>query len=235
MSITERFSLMDFLAYFFPGIIGTLAIYVLLLLTPLSSSLTFSSIDVTVGILILSISHTIGVILSGFSSPIVNRLQKAAKFKNPRANIPFSGFENDILKAFNSIFDQHLNNKDEWNEKHYNLCRALVLEYMPSMAQIAQRQSSLGQLRRNLIAPILLWAAAGIGWGIRFLTNNEANTGVWLILLSLVLSFATIRATLTRTNRTELREVEAIFAGLIVGNKTNAFSKEKTQKHRMNS
>lgn len=229
MSITERFSLMDFLAYFFPGIMGTLAIYVLLLLTPLRSSLAISGIDVTLGIIILSISHTIGVVLSGFSSPIVNRLQKATKVKNPRADIPFSEFENDIVKAFNSKFGQHLNDKDEWNEKHYLLCRALVLEYMPSMAQIAQRQSSLGQLRRNLMSPILLWTAAGISWGIRFLANNEINEGVSLILLSLVLSFATTRATFTRTNRTELREVEAIFAGFIVGNRTNAFETKSTK------
>lgn len=228
MSITERFSLMDFLAYFFPGVAGTLGIFLLLMLTPLRQALVGSSIDsVTTGVIVLSVSYIIGVILSGFSTPIVNWLQKFTKVLNPRANIPFKEFEKDILQAFNTRFDQKLSDKNEWNEKHYLLCRALVLEYMPNLAQIAQRQSSLGQLRRNLIAPIILWAIVGISWGIQFLISNNFAEGFWIILLSLLISLVTFRVTFTRTNRTELREVEAIFAAFIVGYKTDAFNKSK--------
>ena len=45
MNITERFSIEDFLAYFFPGVLGTLGLFLLLLLSPLQELFTHINKD----------------------------------------------------------------------------------------------------------------------------------------------------------------------------------------------
>ena len=80
MDISNRFSLEDFLAYFFPGLTGTLGVYVALLLTPLRGWLLGLSADIVMGILLLFVGYIVGVFLSGFAEPITKFYQR---FKRP--------------------------------------------------------------------------------------------------------------------------------------------------------
>jgi hypothetical protein len=55
------------MAYLFPGTVGALGIYLLLLLTPLADTLIAIPKDLAAGVVFLGLSYIIGVILSGFS------------------------------------------------------------------------------------------------------------------------------------------------------------------------
>jgi len=67
MELSNRFSLVDFLAYLFPGILTTLGIYLLLLLTPLMHVMQGVSLDTGIGLLFLALSYIVGIITSGFA------------------------------------------------------------------------------------------------------------------------------------------------------------------------
>jgi hypothetical protein len=165
MDISSRLSLVDFLAYLFPGIVGALGIYLLLLLTPLASILSAIPKDLATGVVFLGVSYILGVILSGFSEMVL-REQEARRRGGAKDKIYLPGFERNVIDAFQAIFTIDHTNKQEWSTTHFYLCRALVTEYMPNAAQVIQRQSSLRQLRMNMTLPILIWLCVGVGWGI---------------------------------------------------------------------
>ena len=171
MDISNHFSLADFLAYLFPGIFGTMGIYSLLMLTPLSQSLINIPTDLTTGILFLGLSYILGVVLSGFTEIFTSQF----RYKT----IPLVGFEEEIEKAFKIIFD--VKKLDGWTRAHFYLCRSLVFEYMPNAFQTIQRQSGLRQLRMNMLPSTLIWILAGIGWGWRIINDGMRQWGIKLI------------------------------------------------------
>jgi hypothetical protein len=67
MDAFNRFSFEDFLAYLFPGAIGTLGLFLLLMPTPLRAILMRLSLDISMGILLLIWSYAFGLILAGLS------------------------------------------------------------------------------------------------------------------------------------------------------------------------
>src|SRR4030095_9461 len=156
MDISSRFSPVDFFAYLFPGIAGTLGLLVLLSLTPLRSSFYILFSGLGAGILFLAVSFIMGVVFSGFS-------EIAIKWREPEAratiktSIPLSNFQPQFLDAFRDVLKLDREDQILWSRDHFYICRALVFERMQSCAQLIQRQIGLRQLRMNMTFPIIIW------------------------------------------------------------------------------
>lgn len=161
MDISKQFSFTDFLAYFFPGTLSVLGIYLLVILTPAQYLFRNISFDITTGISFIVISYVVGVVSSGFSSSIVRQIEKWQQYKDVRKIIPFDDFQDDIVKAFQDVFGKTSESKPKWSRNHYYLCRSLVSEKMPAISLRADRQSNLALFRRNLILPLFIWFATG--------------------------------------------------------------------------
>jgi uncharacterized membrane protein YhaH (DUF805 family) len=228
MDIINRFSLVDFLAYLFPGIIGSLGIVMLLLLTPLQDEVSSAANNITAGILFLTASYIVGVLIAGFSE-IVTKWRGAQRFGELQSSIPLPGFEDDILRTFQAVFEQASESKVQWTRTHFYLCRALVHERMPGAAQVVQRQSGLRQLRMNLIFPALIWLCVGIGWGIWNLNNGLTSWGLVLIIGSLVLFVPTLMMIFNRMHSNEYREVREVLVAFLAGHKAGLFNRPKSE------
>ena len=231
MDLSKQFSLTDFLAYFFPGLFATIGIYLLLFLTPVQATLASISADLITGAIFLALSYIMGVILSGFSMTIVTWISKAQKRKNPRGSLlAVELFQDDVRETFKDIFGiVKAEEKPQWSKIHFYLCRSLILDRMPAVAQRAERQSSLRQLRGNLILPIFIWVVNGIGWGIRSVNNGTLAWGISLISFSVIIGFISLKATITRMYNNEEREIREILTGFLAGYKVGVFDKEKTK------
>ncbi len=229
MDISSRFSLIDFLAYLFPGMLGTLGIYLLLFLTPLKDTLANLPKDFTVGILFLALSYVLGVIFSGFAE-LLMREWKIRRHGGLKERINLQGFEGEVSQAFKNIFEITKEDEANWSIAHYYLCRSLVLEYMPKAAQVIERQSSLRQLRMNMIPSILIWLAVGASWGYKIL-GDLTTWGIVLIVFSVSLSSIILIIIVNRMNSNEEREVRETLTAFIAGNKAGAFKaiKEKSK------
>jgi len=228
MDISNRFSLEDFLAYFFPGVTGTLGIYILLLLTPLQASLTNFSNDFTTGIIFLVLSYIVGILLSGFSEIAFLHYESKSKVKSHKDIIPLSDdLSRTVKEAFKETFKLGKETHVEWCKDYFYLCRSLVFQSMPNALPPIQRQSGLRQLRMNLLPSIVVWGGAGIGWGLK-MANDGNVLGIVLIIASLVLWLLFTRLTINRMQSNEWREVREVLTAFLVGYQTGAF-KEKTK------
>ena|SRR5690349_11966783 len=161
MDISSRFSPLDFFAYLFPGIAGTLGLLVLLALTPLKSTFTILSADLSTGILFLTVSFIMGVVFSGFSE-IAFKWREPEARANIKTSIPLTNFHSDVVDALRDVLKLHREEQTEWSTDHFYLCRSLVFEKMQSCAQLIQRQIGLRQLRMNMTFPVIIWFAVGI-------------------------------------------------------------------------
>lgn len=217
---------MDFLAYLFPGILATLGIFLLLLLTPLNTTLVDIPPDLAAGILFSALSYIVGVILSGFSE-FVARAWRIRRRDELKGRIVLPEFQNEIIQAFNNLFNATRESKSEWSLTHFYICRSLVFEYMPTVAQVIQRQNSLRQLRTNMILPIMIWLCVGLGWGIHDTINNELVWGTILIVSSVVLSVLIVWMLVNRMNDHEEREARETLTAFLAGYKVGTFSKSK--------
>lgn len=220
MDISSRFSLTDFLAYLFPGILSAVGFYCLLLLASIRVTLENSPKDLTLGVLFLVFSYILGVILSGVIELIANSFRL---FYKP--TIPLLGFEEDLKKAFRDVF--HLKQEIEWARPQFYLCRSVVFEYMPNAVQIIQRQSSLRQLRMNMLPSIFIWMSVGIAWGINMITNGKQSFGFGLILASVLLAILLFAITVDRMRSNDRREQRETYSAFLAGYETGLFKKEK--------
>jgi len=223
MDISKQFSFTDFLAYLFPGIMSIFGIYFLLLLTPAQHLLSKVSLDITTGILFLVISYIMGVIFSGFSRNLVDLIEKFTKYEEVRKAIPFDDFRDEIIKAFQDIFEHTPESKSNWSKTHYYLCRSLVFEKMPTTGLRADRQSILALFRRNLVFPIFIWFIAGIAWSISFISNNFFEWGILLIIITILTSFFSITTTIDRLHGGDSRETREVLLGFLAGYKAKIF------------
>jgi hypothetical protein len=227
MNITERFSIEDFLAYFFPGVLGTLGLFLLLLLTPLQELFTHINKDLEALLIILGLAlcYIIGNTLAGVSE-MSFRYRKGNKRTAPiKSQIPaFSGLENEVIKAYRQFF--HIEGNFEWTDTHYYICRSLVLEYVPHFSSLIQRQSGLRQLRLNLIPVFIIWIVVGVCWGIRITFSNDVLWGSILIVGSIVIGYSIIRTLLNRMNSHERREVREVLTAFIAGCHSGLFKKK---------
>jgi len=227
MDISNRFSLVDFLAYFFPGLISTLGLSLLLLLTPLGTSLTLLPANFATGIILLTISYVIGVVLSGFAEIILRKGAKPESRLWVKAAIPIPEFREEIISAFSTIFEEET--KAEWSATHFYICRSLVFEFMPGLAQLIQRQSSLRQLRMNLIPAVTILSIVGVGWGIRAINNTMPVWGYGLAISSVILWFPIVATIINRMNRNEEREVREVLTAFLAGYKKGLFEKQESR------
>jgi hypothetical protein len=224
MDFSNRFSLVDFLAYLFPGVVATLGLYILLLLTPLKDMLRHLSADLATGILFLIVSFILGVVFSGFS-------EIAIKWREPedrariKSSIPLVNFENDIVSAFRDILKPNQENAAQWSKEQFYLCRSLVIERMPNCAQLIQRQIGLRQLRMNLAFPMIIWFFAGLGWGIHQISNSEYFWGVILIAVSVSFVIPAFIMILNRMDSNERREVREVLSAFLAGYRMGIFDK----------
>jgi hypothetical protein len=227
MDISKQFSLTDFLAYFFPGAFATVGMYFLAQLTPAKSIMTISSLDITTGLSFLMASYIIGVILSGFSSEIVQQVEKVTGYKHPHRSLPPDMFPDEITKAFRDVFGVQKGASFSWTINHYRLCRSLVIEKMPALAPRITRQDDMALLRRNLIFPELIWTVLGIGWGIWNINSGARDWGISLIVISLIISFMVIRNTIKRMHNSKGAETRETLLGFLAGYEAGVFSTPK--------
>ena len=226
MDISNRFSLEDFLAYLFPGVTGTMGIYLLLLLTPLQTSLTNLPNGFTTGVIFLVLSYIVGILLSGLSEIVFRYYESKSKVKNHKDSIPLRDDLGGAVKAaFQEVFELHRETHLEWCRDYFYMCRSLVVQSMPNALQPIQRQSGLRQLRMNLLPIIFVWSGAGIGWGSKIAGDGDPF-GIVLIVASLVLGWLFTRLTINRMQSNEWREVREVLTAFLVGFQTGAF-KEK--------
>jgi|GEM_PF-3131722 len=229
MDISSRFSSIDFFAYLFPGIAGTLGLLVLLSLTPLKGTLNILSADLSTGILFLTVSFIMGVAYAGFS-------EIAIKWREPEArasikiSIPLTEFEDEIRKAFHDVLKLNRKEKVQWSKDHFYLCRSLVFEKMPNCAQLIQRQIGLRQLRMNMTFPIIIWFVVSVAWGIKNITNNNLFWGITLIIVSVSLVIPTFLMIINRMDSNERREVREVLVAFLAGYKTGMFDKLEKDK-----
>lgn len=223
MEISDQFSLVDFLAYLFPGVVGALGLYLLLLLTPLGPSLISLPVDWTTGVLLLALSYVLGVILSGFAEIVVRFVAQRRSSVWVKETIPVPGFREEIESAFWATFGGAGEDASVWSVTHFHLCRSMVFEFMPGLAQWIQRQSSLRQLRMNLIPGVTLWLIGGVGWGIKVLSGGRSVWGCALIVGSVVLWFLVVGAIVDRMERNEERETREVLTAFLAGHKRGLF------------
>jgi hypothetical protein len=229
MDITSRFSPIDFFAYLFPGVAGTLGLLVLLLLTPLKGSFNILSGGLSTGILFLAVSFIMGVIFAGFSEIAIKWREPEAR-ASIKASIPFNCFQNEILDAFRDAMKLGSEDNTQWSKDHFYLCRSLVFERMQSCSQLIQRQIGLRQLRMNMTFPILIWFGVGIAWGIHEIASRDLFWGTTLIVVSISLVAPTFLMIVNRMDSNERREVREVLSAFLVGHKAGMFGKSEKDK-----
>jgi uncharacterized membrane protein (DUF485 family) len=205
MDIGNRFSLEDFLAYFFPGVTGLLGIYILFQMTPVGSSLPSLTDDITTGIIFFVLSYIVGIIFSSFAELAFSNV------KGHKNVIPLNNeLKKLVIASFKDTFKIPKDAKIEWSQDHFYLCRSVVYERVPSIFSLIQRQSSLRQLRINLLPALFIWLLVGIGWGIQIVIKNTVVSGLIIIALSLLLFILISVITIDRAKSNEQREVREV-------------------------
>ncbi|MGH9754435.1 MAG: hypothetical protein ACREA2_16780 [Blastocatellia bacterium] len=231
MDAFNRFTFEDFLAYFFPGAVGSLGLYLLLLLTPLRPQMARLSIDVSTGLILLVWSYTFGVIIAGFASPMLKLLRWLRRI-GPRVPlvIPLSDlksdFEQDVIKAYRTVFKVDNSTEVKWSREFFYLSRSLVENWMPIANQLIRRQVSLRRVRENLLPCIIIWCSAGIGWGYKWFSLGEKVWGIALASLSLIMLLFVGNALATSLDGNCKREAQEVCVALVVGSHTGLFEKQ---------
>ena len=221
--VTNDFTIADFLAYFFPGLVGLLGIYLILQLTPLAPVILIFHNDIAILIILITVSYVFGLILSGISTPLVNLYFRNRKSAYSTVS-PYEENKKEILDAVSEIF---FNNKEiVWSSEIFYLCRALVWDTMPVSTDKSIRQDSLRQLRKNLIVVTHIWFLTGILWTVKLVVGGAFLWAVILGVISLFLNFIITKSLINRMIRNAKREVEYILAAFLVCYRTNLFSKD---------
>ena len=221
MDISKKFSLVDFLAYFFPGGLTAIGLGLLLLLTPIFDNLPSFEIDwLAAGILLVILSYSLGVIFSGFAEIIEYRI---AVKKTPRikAIIPLQELRNEIIQSMKELLGKTKGSDLDWSVSHYYLCRSYIWKYAPEVAEILVREISIRQLRLNLLHTVTVWALAGIGWGIRLINNQILEWGMVLLTVSILAWYPLCQSLINRMRSNEEREVREVLSAFLVTYKAN--------------
>jgi hypothetical protein len=226
MDISNRFSLVDFLAYLFPGILSVLGIYAALQV-PFFEFPEFDLLSAPLAIVVLFVfGYILGVVLAGFSETILREWRKTRNRSFPKDRIPLPGLEAEVVHAYQSLFGLTKPAEFQWSATHYYLCRALVMKYMPENAQSIERQIALRQMRMNLIPTVLIWALVGTLWGIFYAWGSSPVLGFSLLVSTVVLTTFIILTLLNRMDSNERRETREVLASFLAGYKTSLFARE---------
>lgn len=209
------FSLMDFLAYLFPGTMMILVVTVLIRISPFRPLLYQIPLNFVVGVILIASAYCVGVSISSAMASIEGPLLRYLDLSDPIEVIPLKKFDKDVHNAFAQTFGDH----GIWSKEHFYLARTLVCEKLPRCAATIERQASLRQIRRNLVMPVLFLGIVGAIAGLRTLLTNAdcAYWGAILIPLSLAGSYFVARALIKNgmhANRN--REMRDVCSGLLV-------------------
>lgn len=233
MELSNKFSLVDFLAYLFPGGLTAIGLVLLLLLTPVFNNLPNFQVDwLAAGILLIIISYSIGVIFSGFAEILEYRIA-IKRYPRIKATIPFPELKNDIIQAMNELLGKPKENNLEWTVSHYYLCRSFIWKYVPEAKEILVRETSIRQLRLNLLHTVTVWALAGIGWGIKLINDQILGWGIILLVGSMLAWYPLCQTLINRMRSNEAREVREVLSAFLVTFKAKKImdtNKEKIEK-----
>lgn len=227
MDLSKQFSFTDFLAYLFPGAFAIVGLYVLLLLSPAKQYVGNIPLDITTGLIFLVFSYIIGVILSGFSGAAVSRIEKITKYQDGHGIIPSDLFPDDVIDGFKDVMGIPKDKELKWTQGHYRVCLMMVEEKMPTITQRVERQRIISLFRRNLISPLIVWEITGISWGVSTITRGQMWWGIIIIVFSLAIFGASIKATIDRMHHGAKIEIRETISGFIAGYKLGLFSKNK--------
>jgi len=237
MDLTSRFSLEDFLAYFFPGAVALMG----LLALPLSSWVSVASVSDTgvdplggleAGIVVslgfVVISYTLGVVLSSISEWLSRLefpkwMQKYTLFRrtHPKDAIPLKSMTSRVLDAYSVTFGLELGDNYCWTKDDFYVCRSLVVSSMPRAVPVIQRQSGLRQLRMSLLPVIWIWCAIVCFW-----PPAEGSRPWWWIGVIVLVGFTLTMVTRNRMKANERREVREVLTALVAGSATGTFDPE---------
>jgi len=205
MDIGNRFSLEDFLAYFFPGVTASLGIYILIQMTSVSSNMPSLTADFATGIIFFVISYILGVIVSSIAELLFS------KVKSHKDIIPLNDeLKKVVIATFRDVFKVPKDAKIEWSRDHFYLCRSVVYERIPNVLPYLQRQSSLRQLRISLIPTLFIWLLVGIVWGIQNIVVKSIIAGSIIIVSATLIFIAVTLITINRARSNEWREVREV-------------------------
>ncbi len=210
--LTDKFSFQDLLGYFFPGLFGMFALYLILKYFDVQQTSGFStnvfySINYFVGCFIL------GIMFSGLSHPIVNVYYKLCKLDNPEKSLPDNITKQELEPIFNNVFGFSIQNKD-WCSDYFYLCRNVVYEKMAITAGVIQRQGGLRLIRQYLLFPILIWTAYFI---ILITPMIDKNIWLWLglLIVIIVITLLLLYNLLNRMHKNRKREVDYVILAII--------------------
>jgi len=219
----KSFSMNDFLAFLFPGMLLLFCIFLFLLLTPLSTAIQNLSLGIVTSVIFLAFSYILGV-LSSRAIPNIEELIFGGfkKKPDPRSDISLYQFKNDLIKAFKKVFS--VENPEEYfrSSTAFYYCRAVLRLKYDRVSYDAEWQNDLYQLRRNSIIPITFLVCDGIAWGINGIQNNQSAWGIALIIISCLIGFFVLFISLPKAmyaNRK--REARIIFSTFIVAQRLN--------------
>src|SRR5688572_26957624 len=114
------FSLMDFLAYLFPGTMMILVITVLIRISPFGHLLYQIPLNLIVGVILIASAYCVGVTVSSATASIEGPLLRYFHLSDPVEVIPLSKFDHDVNNAFAQAFGDH----GAWSRDHFYLARA---------------------------------------------------------------------------------------------------------------
>jgi hypothetical protein len=203
------FSLMDFLAYLFPGTMMILVIAAVIRISPFKYLLYQIPLSFVVGVIMIACAYCVGVSISSAMASVEGLFLKYFRLSDPTARVELEGFESDVIDAFAKVFGD----RGSWSTNHFLLARTLVCEKMPRCAAVIERQASLRQLRRNIVIPVLCLGIVGTITGVKvFLTSpNHRYWGAFLIPVSLFSCYLIARGLIKNgmhsNRRREMREV----------------------------
>jgi len=222
MEIGSQFSLEDFLAYFFPGILSTIGLFVLLLYTPIQVTELIDEFALVIFLVLLSVSYSIGVLFAGISEKLFRKSDIKNIFPKRLAK-----YENEMVEAFRSTYE--LGDKEiVWGSDTYYLCRSLVFEKMPSAGLFIHRQIALRQLRMNLFIPLVIWMINGIIFGLVVILQWQQWNKLWgilLIFLLVILTPVIWKNLKDRMDSNEEREVREVISAFLAGFHSNSLKK----------
>lgn len=179
-----KFSLTDFLAYLFPGAFGFAAIIIILnnykLITVIFGDLIKLAENAQIFLAILTgsigiaISYILGILFSGLLGTFEQMVEDRSginpfehkytwHLKAELINIMSTLGLSEILQEINKPETSNSNDKKKRNKLGRNIfyiLRAIVRAEDQNVTIHAERQSSLRQIRRNLVVPLFLWAWA---------------------------------------------------------------------------
>jgi len=215
MDISSKFSLEDFLAYLFPGVIGTLGIYYLFLIIPFSN-IDYLQINFLNGVIFFIISYLVGILLSSFSEAIIEI------FPSYKSNIPQEWNSKMAVAKLNKLFIKNSNGNEIWSKDTYYLCRSYVYINMPQVIPLVQRQSSLRQLRINILPVYFIFLLDVIVISLNISKSGKLLESYVLFVFSLLVYVLITIITYNRAKSNERREVREVISAILIYQETIA-------------